>query len=622
MNESTKSNDWWVKIEAQQQNLAVNNRAQIESNKSGHSQTVDCLRQNIKTKTDEVNVLKGKVTALTNMITSQSSLIKLYESVWFKLKDKLDCGSVIDKKVSQINMHVLHFYKDFELMIKEHNKDLLTTEISKFSSLKEQINDLLALTDGKVIEEMNIENRILIAEYEEVMQNWNKIKDQISSINNKNSLSLPKLSIDDNSTSISLINLIDKNAEMVSPVSGSAVNSGNISSNWINPSNIEYEILRKDLLRLTEENKYLKKRVSSGKIGLDSKCQLWQKYVDIIDNLLVKHSLEENEFNDKIHKLQSMYESSLEELTSFKSKYNLISKELSSKIENESAIKSKLKELQNSKNNLKDYIKNTLDSSHGFELLEDTVSSLSLALINKNDKDLSHKQKQLIRDLFEDSHIKVINGFKEKISCLENEKSQAYEISKKQTEISKNMIKLARKYAIAIKEWVDIYNYMEVPIEILEDSDTIEYFNKHAFNILRDFNDEINNNILQISEFSVELNNDLIEVGRFSNEFRVSKCEEIFSPNFNIRSPSSQNFTDRSQNYDRSTPFCDLNSDFMKKIFTTFNKDSPLKTNNSIEKEFSREEQKSLLSALQSKDREIQELKEKWKEMQTKANSK
>jgi len=56
-------------------------------------------------------------------------------------------------------------------MIKEHNKDLLTTEISKFASLKEQINDLLALTDGKVIEEMNIENRILIAEYEEVMQN-------------------------------------------------------------------------------------------------------------------------------------------------------------------------------------------------------------------------------------------------------------------------------------------------------------------------------------------------------------------------------------------------------------------------------------------------------------------
>jgi len=81
MNESTKSNDWLVKIEAQQQNLAVNNRAQIEPNKSGHSQTVDCLRQNIKTKTDEVNVLKGKVTALTNMITSQSSLIKLYESV-------------------------------------------------------------------------------------------------------------------------------------------------------------------------------------------------------------------------------------------------------------------------------------------------------------------------------------------------------------------------------------------------------------------------------------------------------------------------------------------------------------------------------------------------------------
>lgn len=569
-----------------------------------------------------MNVLKGKLTALTNILTSQASLIKLYESICMKLKDRLQSGTTIDKKLSQINMHVLLFYKDFELMVKECSKDLLVAEVPMLPTLKEQINGLLSLTDGKVIEELNIENKILAAEYEEVMQNWAKIKDQILAINHKNSLSMPKLSIDDNSTSISLINLTDKNTEMVSPVSGSAMNSGVSSYNWATPTDTEYEVLRKDMLRLTEENKYLKKRVSSGKIGLDSKCQLCQKYVDIIDNLLVKHSLEENEYSEKINKLNSQYEASSEELASLKSKYSLMSKELSAKIENESVIKNELAELKSKKNNLKDYIKNSLDSSRGFEFLEDTVSSLSLALINKNDKDLSYKQKQLIRDLFEDSHIKVINKFKEKISSLESEKHQAYEISKKQTEVSKNMIKLARKYAIAIKEWVDIYSYIEVPITILDDGDTIEYFNKHAFNILRDFNDDINSNILQISEYSVELNNDLIEVGRFSNEFRLSKCEEVYSPNFNLRSPSAQNFTDRSQNLDRSTPFSDTNTDFMKKIFTTFNKESPFKANNSTDKEFSIEEQRSLLSALQSKDKEIQELKEKCKEMQQKANSK
>lgn len=116
-------------------------------------------------------MLKGKLTALTNILTSQASLIKLYESICMKLKDRLQNGTTIDKKLSQINMHVLLFYKDFELMVKECSKDLLVAEVPMLPTLKEQINGLLSLTDGKVIEELNIENKILAAEYEEVMQN-------------------------------------------------------------------------------------------------------------------------------------------------------------------------------------------------------------------------------------------------------------------------------------------------------------------------------------------------------------------------------------------------------------------------------------------------------------------
>ena len=516
-------------------------------------------------------------------------------------------------------MHVLLFWKDFELMIKEHNKDLMATEISMFSSLNDQINELLQLTDLKIIEEMNIDNRLIIAECDDVIKNWNQIKEQIVSISNKNALNLPKLSVDDNSNNISLLNITDKNFEMVSPVSGSVINN---SLSWITPKNIDYEVLRKDILRLTEENKYLKKRVSSGKIGIDSKCQLWQKYISIIDNLLVKHALEENQLKEKVWSLQTMLKSNLSEIDNLKSKYDLISKELTSKIENENIVNTKLAELENKKNSLMEHIKTTLDSSHGFELLEDTLANLSLALINKNDKDLSYKQKQLIRDLFEDKNIKVINGFKEKISILEAEKLQALEISKKQTEGSKNMLKLAKKYAFALKEWVDIYNYMDVPITKLDESDTIEYFNKHASNILRDFNDEINYNIHQISEYSVEINNDLMEVDKFNGEFIISKYEEVWSPKFNIKSPSSQGFMDKSQNYDKNSAFSDTNNDFMKKVFTTFSKESPTKTNISGEKDLSREEQKSLLSALQLKDKEIQELKEKCKEVQNKPPTK
>ena len=61
-------------------------RSVNEPIKSGHSQTVDWLRQNLKSKSDEVNVLKGKITSLSNTITNQNSLIKMYESISIKLK--------------------------------------------------------------------------------------------------------------------------------------------------------------------------------------------------------------------------------------------------------------------------------------------------------------------------------------------------------------------------------------------------------------------------------------------------------------------------------------------------------------------------------------------------------
>ena len=212
-----------------------------------------------------------------------------------------------------------------------------------------------------------------------------------------------------------------------------------------------------------------------------------------------------------------MYENVCIELKDLEVKHDFQSNLLTSKLDSETALKQEILQLKSRSESLLSHIKQSLNSSKGFEILENTVTNLSLAFISKNEKELSQKQIQLLRDLFDHSQIKAINSMKEKLIGLETDNHLATTVIKRQTDIGKQVIKLAKKYAYAIKDWVEWYNLIKVPIQkLIVQSDQLECFNDHAAKILQEFKDEIYNNIFQISEFSIQINNDLLEVTRHS----------------------------------------------------------------------------------------------------------
>lgn len=205
------------------------------------------------------------------------------------------------------------------------------------------------------------------------------------------------------------------------------------------------------MAKLTEENKLLRvPRAESD--GLSDKCLSCSAYSELIASLSSQKEQLASEFSAKIISLQDRLDLLCKELDSLKAKNKVLNEEIIQKIENECILNCRIDELQSKKQNLMAHIKNTLDTAKGFEFLENTVASLSLTLINKDDKDLTPKQKQMVKDLFEESQIKVINNYKERARLLESDNLKAYEIAKKQTEDNAVLLKIARKYALAVKE--------------------------------------------------------------------------------------------------------------------------------------------------------------------------
>jgi hypothetical protein len=65
--------------------------------------------------------------------------LKSFESVALKLKDRCENSSEIVKKINQFNMYFLSFYKDFEAMVKEETRNIISEEDNKFKKLQKQL---------------------------------------------------------------------------------------------------------------------------------------------------------------------------------------------------------------------------------------------------------------------------------------------------------------------------------------------------------------------------------------------------------------------------------------------------------------------------------------------------
>ena len=514
---------------------------QTTKTKTKDAQSDQYLQNTIESQNNEISELKDRLSIWANTICEQESIIKGFEAIWYRFKNKLETQSYVDKIFRQINMNTLHLWKDFESLIKELTKDMLVSENDTYANLKIQLNNLLKITDIRIPEDIHNENQLLISEYEQLLKSSSLNKEQAYLSSHRNSINLSKISVNDTSNIISWTNWVDKTTGSASPIRGCKYNWIESSFNLSNTNNAEFEILRKDVLRLTEENRDLKRRISADSSTSHNKWKLCKRYHEIIDSLLIKQANLEQEYKEKLSNAQSMYETICTELKDLEVKHEFQSKLLNTKSDNEESLKQEVSQLQGRNENLINHLKHGLDSSKGFELLEGTISNLLLVLINKNECDLSQKQKQLIKDLFSSSQIKVINTFKEKITGLENEKKNSIIMWRKQTDISKRLIILSKRYISAIKDCIKWYTTINVPISKLFLNDQVDYLNNHSTKILNEFSKDIQQDIFQLSEFSVEVSNDLLDLIRQSNELGLEKYEELAlnsanEVNFNISS--------------------------------------------------------------------------------------
>lgn len=160
----------------------------------------------------------------------------------------------------------------------------------------------------------------------------------------------------------------------------------------------------------------------------------------------------DRDLNTQLQNLNSYNERIEHEFEEFKSKYENEHQQLLEKIKEEAALTTKVAQLEEKNRDLQLHIKNVIDSKEGFEFLQNTVSELSLALISKNDKDMSVKQIHLIKDLFPDSQLEAINSMKKKVGLLESDKQSLLKVSKTMIDQNSDILKALKKYELAVKE--------------------------------------------------------------------------------------------------------------------------------------------------------------------------
>ena len=233
---------------------------------SGHSQTVDWLRHTIKSKNEQLKSLNVQAHSLKGKMSKQIEFVKSFETISKKLKDRLESSSTIVKKINQWSMVFLNFYKDFVDMLKENQDVLNQAQENKWLQLRDQLEACLKLLDIETNDRCNTNNQAIFKELQELLNKYNDSNLDISTLSRNFAPCSPKASMEDNQnyggTSMSGG---DKTFELTSPISashyGSKRDMSSSSISWVTPAP-DPESLRKDIIRLTEENKYLKKRMT------------------------------------------------------------------------------------------------------------------------------------------------------------------------------------------------------------------------------------------------------------------------------------------------------------------------------------------------------------------------
>jgi len=196
----------------------------------------------------------------------------------------------------------------------------------------------------------------------------------------------------------------------------SSLNNGSFSFNWGVNSNPDLDKLKKDFIKLNEENKYLKKRIGNNNpVIADLKCEICPNYLEIIDQLRKEKDTIESDLSFQLSQETLKFEETETELRSLQDLFENQKSELKDKIKEESENKNLISALQKSNTELNAIIENVIHNKEGYEKLSNTVSDLSLALIGKNEGDLSIRQIQLIKNLFGESLIKAVNSYKQQM---------------------------------------------------------------------------------------------------------------------------------------------------------------------------------------------------------------
>ena len=342
---------------------------------------------------------------------------------------------------------------------------------------------------------------------------------------------------------------------------------------------------------------------------------MWATYLEIIDNLRSEKDGTEKELFEQLTCQREMYETKSHEFETLRLKYEDQNKDLIQKIEKESAMISKIEDLNNKNKDLNSYINNLLTTKEGFDSIHNTVADLSLALISKNDKELTLKQRNMIKDLFSNSQIKAIDTLKQKCSTLEAENSKIYGIAKNQVDFNfRKLLKMTKHYAVGIKECVNMYKFIDSQSTIFINDSDQAYFEKHVSNILNNYESDVKHLLPQIDNFMNEVDDEMIDLQRRSDQFDVEKYDMMLDSNALIKSPEVAKSTSAKQDN-----FFD-GKNFTLGGYNTVANDKQIEDNpfqNLSQLDFSlssKEDNLHLLKSLELKDQRIAELETKLKD--------
>ena len=584
--------------------------------KSGHSQTIDCLRQTIKAKNDQIGVLTKQVDSLSKGLFDKDKQTNIFEQIACQLKDSCEKSSSIVNKLNQFNMYFLSFYKDFVGMVEEETKRSMSHSDHKYRKMQEQLEICMDLFNIEHSQQCHEANQSVLNELEELINQHSEQETDhpARSKSRMSALGYSKLGSDDTEHGGSYILGIDKALDNTS-----AISVDNHSYKLTSPSNsfnfgcgreISNEKMRKDIIKLTEENKYLKKRIRSKNTNIsDLKWQICPGYVAQISDLQQEKDESEKDLLLKLDMEQQQHESSLEELQVLNNKLEAHKKELHQKMASEGELIHRVTSLENKNEELMAHIHNTINSKEGMEFLHNTVSDLSLSLINKNEKDLSYKQIQLIKVLFEESQIEAVNNFKTQITELEAERAHSCAITKKWVNFSKEVFQPLSRYANGVKECVDLYNFLDLSNTELITQKSRDYFKKHVVGFLAQYN-SISQFAPKLGEMAKALTNMIQEAVSSISETEINNfeifCDMSFkSPEINYESGRKESVdTESTEKRDNISPIGRFNGQnftpIVKEPFDYSSKDQ--------------DHSHDLMEVLRVKEKEIFELKEKLKE--------